>query len=174
MESLSSLLSLDCERLSSLNLKLITRRGQLTAFSFFFLKLKKDRFFFFFSRSLIEPVSEAEQLSSTSERWEAKVLDTFSVGRRLSAVSLALVWRLAPDPGPAPACEDRRNVDYVLIEFMAPLTHSWYVWTGTGTLDTNVHITAAGLVLVYTSFCPCQWSSQNIVWVGTSRGGGDN
>ena len=44
--------------------------GQLTAFSFFFLKLKKDLFFFFFpSRSLTEPVSDWEQLSSTSSRW---------------------------------------------------------------------------------------------------------
>ena len=74
------------------------RRGQLTAFSFFFLKLKNDRFFFFLSRSLIEPVSEAEQLSSTSERCEGKVPDTLRVGNRLRAVSLELGVRLRSGP----------------------------------------------------------------------------
>lgn len=81
--------------LSNLILKLKLRPlldwGQLTAFSFFFLKLKKDLFFFFFSRSLMDPVSE--QLSSTSDNWVTKLwLDTFSVCA-LRAVSLALECR---------------------------------------------------------------------------------
>ena len=64
--------------------------GQLTAFSFFFLKLKKDLFFFFFpSRSLTEPVSDWEQLSSTSSRWWlARLADTRTL---LRAESLELV-----------------------------------------------------------------------------------
>ena len=86
--------------MKSLKLRNELRRGQLTAFSFFFLKLKKDRFFFFLSRSLIEPVSEAEQLSSTSDRWEGKVLDNRRVGvaSRLRAVSLELGVRLRSGP----------------------------------------------------------------------------
>ena len=77
-------------------------RGQLTAFSFFFLKLKKDRFFFFFSRSLIDPVSEAEQLSSKSDRCVTKLDEIFKVCV-FRAESLALVWRLDTEP------EEKKN-----------------------------------------------------------------
>ena len=45
----------------------------------------------------MEPVSEAEQLSSTSERWE-KVVDTLRVGTWCRAGSLALGVRPEPRP----------------------------------------------------------------------------
>jgi len=47
----------------------------------------------------MEPVSEAEQLSSTSERWE-KVVDTLRVGTWCRAGSLALGVRPEPRPDP--------------------------------------------------------------------------
>ena len=96
LEIFSSTLDFLALKLSREVLKDSILRGQLTAFSFFFLKLKKDLFFFFFpSRSLTDPVSEAEQLSSTSERWEVKLLETLRV---LRAGSLELLGRDCTEP----------------------------------------------------------------------------
>ena len=96
---------------------------------------------------MIDPVSEAEQLSSTSERWEGKVLDIRRVGvaNRLRAVSLELGVRLRSGPELV-ACQQcqwlrqialrkARIVEYFSIGFIALLTRPRNVVTRAGALE---------------------------------------